>query len=82
MSIISKNIKELLQKLCIESDWTLYLDRDGVMNKQILNGYVIKNSQLILTDFIINNISYFSRIFKYIIIITNQQGVGKGIMTY
>lgn len=81
MSIISKNIKELLQKLCIESDWTLYLDRDGVMNKQILNGYVIKNSQLILTDFIINNISYFSRIFKYIIIITNQQGVGKGIMT-
>jgi histidinol-phosphate phosphatase family protein len=81
MSIISNNIKESLQKLNIEPDWTLYLDRDGVINKQILNGYVINNSQLILTDFIINNISYFSRIFKYIIIITNQQGVGKGLMT-
>lgn len=81
MSTVSNNIKELLQKLNIESDWTLYLDRDGVINKQILNGYVTDKTQLKLTDFIIDNISYFASNFNHIIIVTNQQGVGKGIMT-
>jgi histidinol-phosphate phosphatase family protein len=81
MSIISKNIKEIFYKLNIDSMWTLYLDRDGVINKQILNGYVTDKSQFILTDFIIDNICYFTSKFNHIIIVTNQQGVGKGIMT-
>lgn len=72
------NIKLLNE---IDHSWTLFLDRDGVINKRIFGGYVTCESEFEFLPGVLESISYFSKIFSRIIIITNQQGVGKGIMT-
>ncbi len=65
----------------IDNTWTLFLDRDGVINKRIFGGYVTNPSEFEFIPGVLESIKYFSTIFNRIIIVTNQQGVGKGIMT-
>ncbi len=65
----------------IDNSWTLFLDRDGVINKRIMGGYVTCNSEFSFLPGVLESIKSFSTIFRRIIIVTNQQGVGKGIMT-
>lgn len=67
--------------LYIDTDWTLFLDRDGVINKR-LEGYVEDPSQFELLPEVDTALRYFSEIFERIIIVTNQQGIGKEIMTH
>ncbi len=62
-------------------EWTLFLDRDGVINKRPLNTYVTKPDDFVWEDGAVNSISRLSGIFKTIIVVTNQQGIGKGIMS-
>ena len=60
---------------------TLFLDRDGVINKK-LEGRYVRNWQEF--EFIPNAllaIKKLSKRFKRIIVVTNQQGIGKAIMT-
>ena len=60
---------------------TLFLDRDGVINVK-LNGQYVKNTDEF--EFIKGAqvaISKLSNIFNHIIVITNQQGIAKGIMS-
>ena len=60
---------------------TLFLDRDGVINKKLEASYVTNFNEFI---FIKNSdlaIRKLHKIFKRILIVTNQQGIGKGIMT-
>ncbi|MDR2085249.1 MAG: HAD-IIIA family hydrolase [Bacteroidales bacterium] len=59
----------------------LFLDRDGVINKRIIDGYVTKPEEFIFLDGVINAIQTFSSKFERIFVVTNQQGVGKKIMT-
>ena len=65
----------------IDKTWTLFLDRDGVINKRIIGGYVTSESEFDFVSGALESINYFTRIFGRIIVVTNQQGVGKGIMT-
>jgi len=65
----------------IDNTWTLFLDRDGVINKRIFGGYVTNPSEFEFLPGVLESLKYFSSFFYKIIIITNQQGVGKGIMT-
>lgn len=64
----------------IDKSWTLFLDRDGVINKRIYGGYVTSWDELEFLPGVVEAISIFSGLFKYIFIVTNQQGVGKGLM--
>mgnify|MGYP006154598719 FL=1 len=60
---------------------TLFLDRDGVINVK-LDGRYVKNTDEF--EFIIGAetaISKLSKIFNRILIVTNQQGIAKGIMS-
>ena len=60
---------------------TLFLDRDGVINVK-LDGRYVKNTNEF--EFMIGAetaISKLSKIFNRILIITNQQGIAKGIMS-
>ena len=60
---------------------TLFLDRDGVINHKLEGRYVTNfNDFTFITksDFAIKELS---KIFRRILIVTNQQGIGKGIMT-
>jgi histidinol-phosphate phosphatase family protein len=60
---------------------TLFLDRDGVINVK-LDGEYVKNADEF--EFMIGAeqaISKLSKIFNRILIVTNQQGIAKGIMS-
>src|SRR5262249_30391100 len=61
--------------------WTLFLDRDGVINKKIEGDYVRDLSQFEWLGGVKESLVKLSRIFGRIIIVSNQQGVGKGLMS-
>jgi len=59
----------------------LFLDRDGVINKRIPDDYISKWSDFIFLPHVLDSLKIFASYFRKIIIVTNQQGIGKGIMT-
>jgi len=63
------------------SSWTLFLDRDGVINKKI-DGYITKYEEFVFLPNVLSALPLLSDIFERIIIVTNQQGIGKGLMTH
>lgn len=63
------------------SDWCLFLDRDGVINKRIPGDYVKSWDEFIFLPHVLSALSRLTTIFKYIFVVTNQQGIGKGLMT-
>ncbi|MCL2131820.1 MAG: HAD-IIIA family hydrolase [Lentimicrobiaceae bacterium] len=65
----------------IDASWTLFLDRDGVINKRIVDGYVENVSDFHFLPFVPQAISLCKTVFGRIFVVTNQQGIGKGIMT-
>lgn len=65
----------------IDKRWTLFLDRDGVINKRIVGGYVTEPSAFHFLPGVLQSLNTFSKIFGKIIVVTNQQGIGKGLMT-
>lgn len=68
-------------KNIINKDWTLFLDRDGVINVRIIDGYVTKIEEFEFLPNVIEAFKIFKNKFNRIIVVTNQQGVGKGLMT-
>jgi histidinol-phosphate phosphatase family protein len=66
--------------LQIDEKWTLFLDRDGVVNEKIVNGYVKNFNDFFFIKGALEAISILSLIFVRIIIVTNQRGVGRGLM--
>ena len=65
----------------VDDTWTLFLDRDGVINKRILDGYVTSIDQFEFLELVPQTIAAFSKLFRYVFVVTNQQGIGKGLMT-
>ena len=59
----------------------IVLDRDGVINRKLPNDYVKNIPEFVLLDGVCEAIEKCSQIFKYIFLVTNQQGIGKGLMT-
>ena len=60
---------------------TLFLDRDGVINKKLEERYVTNFNEFIFIENSVLAINKLHEIFKRILVVTNQQGIGKGIMT-
>jgi len=65
----------------IDSSWTLFLDRDGVINKRLMGDYVKTIAEFELIDGAAEAIRIASKSFGKIVVVTNQQGIGKGLMT-
>jgi D-glycero-alpha-D-manno-heptose 1-phosphate guanylyltransferase len=59
----------------------LFLDRDGVINQKIDGDYVREVRQFAFLPNVLNNIVASSKIFERIVVVTNQQGIGKGLMS-
>jgi D-glycero-D-manno-heptose 1,7-bisphosphate phosphatase len=70
-----------LSDLTIDSTWTLFLDRDGVINTRILGGYVQKWEQFEFLPGVQEAFRLLSLKFPRIVVVSNQQGIGKGLMT-
>lgn len=59
-------------------DVFLFLDRDGVINKYIDNGYVCSWRDFEWLPDVKQSLAYLAQRFRLIFVVTNQQGVGKG----
>ncbi len=77
-----KEQRRILKDLNIDKNWTLFLDRDGVINKKIENDYVRNWKQFEFLPGVIEALKFLDNIFEKIIIVTNQRGIGRGLMTY
>ena len=64
-----------------EQDEYLFLDRDGVLNRQIIGDYVRHWNQWEWLPGVLESLPRLAKRFKRIFIISNQQGVGKGLMS-
>jgi D-glycero-D-manno-heptose 1,7-bisphosphate phosphatase len=67
-------------KLQIDLSWSLFLDRDGVINKKLDEDYVKNFSEFKFIDGTLESIAKLSLLFNKIMVVTNQQGVGKKLM--
>jgi histidinol-phosphate phosphatase family protein len=65
----------------IDKSWTLFLDRDGVINKKLENDYVNTIDEFEFLPQVLEAIKQFSSHFQKIVIVTNQQGISKKLMT-
>lgn len=61
--------------------WTLFLDRDGVINNRIVGSYVRNWSEFEFLKGVLKAMPILARKFDCIVVVTNQQGIAKGIMT-
>lgn len=66
----------------IDNTWTLFLDRDGVINHEKKGDYIRNVAEFEFYDGALEAMRLFSQKFKYIIIVTNQRGIGRGLMTH
>lgn len=65
----------------IDNSWTLFLDRDGVINHEKYNDYIRSWEEFNFYDGVLEALKIFHSKFKHIVVVTNQKGVGKGWMT-
>jgi D-glycero-D-manno-heptose 1,7-bisphosphate phosphatase len=60
---------------------TLFLDRDGVINTDPSTYYVLDWDGFQFNPGVLETIPVLNQLFEHIVIVTNQQGVGKGLMS-
>ncbi|HEY4336682.1 MAG TPA: HAD-IIIA family hydrolase [Puia sp.] len=65
----------------IDTNWTLFLDRDGVINEEKENSYIFHYGEFFFYDRAKEALRVLAETFGPILIVTNQRGVGKGMMT-
>lgn len=65
----------------IDKSWTLFLDRDGVINHEKHQDYVYNYDEFVFYAGVLEALKMLAGRFGRIIIVTNQKGIGKGLMT-
>jgi D-glycero-D-manno-heptose 1,7-bisphosphate phosphatase len=65
----------------IDKSWTLFLDRDGVINHEKKLDYIYNYNEFEFYKGAKEALKIFAGIFPLVIIVTNQRGIGKGLMT-
>jgi histidinol-phosphate phosphatase family protein len=65
----------------INTDWTLFLDRDGVINHEKKEDYIRNWAEFKFYTESLAALPLLAQKFSRIIITTNQKGIGKGWMT-
>lgn len=59
----------------------LFLDRDGVINVQLVGDYVKCIDEFTFREDFLQSVPFIAKKFQTIIVVTNQQGIAKGICT-
>lgn len=76
-SYIEKDIKSL----GINREWTLFLDRDGVINRRLIDDYVKDISEFEFLEGTKEAIKIFHGVFGRIFVVTNQRCIARKIIT-
>lgn len=71
----------MLDLKTIDKTWTLFLDRDGVINDEKVGEYVLHWDAFIFSKGVLEVFKKLSDSFGLVLIVTNQRGVGRGLMT-
>jgi len=69
------------KNLKIDGSWTLFLDRDGVINKRLIDNYVKNIDEFEFLPGVQEAIAKFSKFFGRIFVVTNQRGISRGFMS-
>ncbi|MCS7153656.1 MAG: HAD family hydrolase [Bacteroidia bacterium] len=64
-----------------DRNWTLFLDRDGVLNVEKEGDYVRCWEEFMFLPKVLDALAILKEVFGRIIVVTNQRGVGRGLMT-
>jgi D-glycero-D-manno-heptose 1,7-bisphosphate phosphatase len=64
-----------------DKTWTLFLDRDGVINVESVGSYITSWGEFVFHNGVLHALRSLGRVFGNIVIVSNQRGVGKGVMT-
>lgn len=65
----------------IDKNWTLFLDRDGVINHEKDGDYIRHAGEFHFYEGVPEAMAVFAARFGHIFIVTNQKGIGRGLMT-
>lgn len=65
----------------IDPTWTLFLDRDGVINERVFGSYVLKKEDFHFTKDCLVALKKAQGIFGRIVVVTNQQCVALELIT-
>lgn len=65
----------------IDQTWTLFLDRDGVINHEKKDDYIRTADEFVFYDGVPEAMKKLAETFGLIVIVTNQRGIGRGLMT-
>ncbi|MEI6059812.1 MAG: HAD-IIIA family hydrolase [Bacteroidota bacterium] len=71
----------MIRKFSKQAGWTLFLDRDGVINERIPDDYVKLPDEFKFLPGVPEAIAIFAKLFNPVVVVTNQQGIGRGLMT-
>ncbi len=63
----------------IDNSWTLFLDRDGLINHEKEKDYIHTWEEFRFYKGVKEAMAVFAKKFRHIIVITNQRGIGKGV---
>jgi histidinol phosphatase-like enzyme len=66
----------------INPNWTLFLDRDGVINVEKNEDYIRNWEEFNFYEESLLALPILAKKFNRIVIVTNQKGIGKGLMTH
>ena len=75
-------LTDLVNDVLSAPQWTLFLDRDGVINERIVGGYVLHYDELKILPFVKEALHLLKGKFYKIVVVSNQQSVGKGLCQY
>ncbi len=65
----------------IDKSWTLFLDRDGVINQDKEGSYIFTPDEFIFSPGAPALFKTLTEVFARIIVVTNQRGIGRNLMT-
>jgi len=65
----------------VDRSWTLFLDRDGVINREKYKDYVYSREEFSFYHGVPQAIASLSAQFGLVLVTTNQRGIGKGLMS-
>lgn len=65
----------------VDHSWTLFLDRDGVMNEEKKASYIFNWNEFKFYSGVKEAMQLLNNKFDTIVMVTNQKGIGKQLMT-
>lgn len=66
----------------VDESWTLFLDRDGVINRRLIGDYVTDIESFEILPGVLESLYLSDQKFYRIIVVTNQQGIAKDLMSH